>query len=393
MNGHILHELPIAVDYFCKSTESEIQLYFLTHMHADHTVGLTKYWNKKIYCSLTTGKLLQFKLGINKNFIIPLQELQSQVFSIRADKCWQRLCVTVIPAQHCPGSSMFLFETHTVKILYTGDCRPNKGIYEIGKTLWGPRNRAIDILYLDNTYCEPSCVFPPRDQAIEQIVKICKHHSDCTVFIGINWTGHEDLLVQVALEMEQRIGVTTKHLELLKLLEIKDVFTSEICSSNIRVLPSNKINPRQLLEINEHEERCIGILPTAKSCHTSPAEMQDCLMYTVPYSNHSSFAELWEFVKNINPRKIRPIVPGRKLSGMESYFRADMRQFSSLLNSEKIMSKEKCMQDELPFALAQAPAKNLKGCLKRKYLITANNTSKLKQRKKRPCGVVFDENE
>lgn len=35
----------------------------------------------------------------------------------------QFVVVTTIPAFHCPGSVMFLFEKDDVKVLYTGDFR------------------------------------------------------------------------------------------------------------------------------------------------------------------------------------------------------------------------------------------------------------------------------
>lgn len=35
----------------------------------------------------------------------------------------RRITVTTIPAAHCPGSVMFLFEEKNLKILYTGDFR------------------------------------------------------------------------------------------------------------------------------------------------------------------------------------------------------------------------------------------------------------------------------
>lgn len=35
----------------------------------------------------------------------------------------KKLSVTTVPAGHCPGSVMFLFEQNDKKILYTGDFR------------------------------------------------------------------------------------------------------------------------------------------------------------------------------------------------------------------------------------------------------------------------------
>ncbi|KAI5567980.1 hypothetical protein BDE02_13G127800 [Populus trichocarpa] len=48
----------ISVDRFTESS----QTYFLTHLHTDHTQGLTSKWGKgPLFCSKLTAKLLPFK--------------------------------------------------------------------------------------------------------------------------------------------------------------------------------------------------------------------------------------------------------------------------------------------------------------------------------------------
>ena len=119
--------------------------------------------------------------------------------------------VTAVPANHCPGSVMFLFERleglrHSTKvarrILYTGDFR-----FPLNPTIHYLRSYVcicfvfrfdhtsgnfvtpelaslhdgqgkplpLDELYLDTTFCSPLYkTFPTREEAQEEIWRLCK---------------------------------------------------------------------------------------------------------------------------------------------------------------------------------------------------------------------------
>lgn len=389
MNGQVLQELPVAVDFFQK--RDDIFYYFLSHMHSDHTVGLSKAWREKLYCSETTAKLLHRKLEVPKRYIVALEVMQPYMLKLQqGGGNYEYLAVTLIPANHCPGSCMFLFETSTWTILYTADFRPSQEMYKIGvEKLWGSLHKPVDILYLDNTYCEPACEFPSRAIATDEIVKICRRHPEHIILIAVCWTGHEDLLVSIAMKLRQRILVSSEQFKILQLLETKDVFTTDSKSTNIRAVPRHFVTHKTVKDISEHE-LCIGILPTAKFCHQNN-DTDNKLLHLVPYSNHASFSELWKFVQTLNPQRIRPVVPGRcKTAGMESIFRANMSQFdcllakkienSSMINSDTVWKKNSNHSE------TNYERKNPNGS-KRKAMAKRVRV-KLKHK---PCGVVFDE--
>ena len=70
MNGCILPGTPIAVDHWKVGHGGGARVFFLSHMHADHTRGLTPSWNQKIYCSPVSKKLLMYKLQVHTYFKI-----------------------------------------------------------------------------------------------------------------------------------------------------------------------------------------------------------------------------------------------------------------------------------------------------------------------------------
>lgn len=97
------------------------QHYFLTHMHSDHTTGLTKSFSAgTIYVSAISARLLEHEWGLKAPMVQVLQLGQPTVV--------EGVTVTAIDANHCPGAVMLLFEVPKASggvttVLHTGDCR------------------------------------------------------------------------------------------------------------------------------------------------------------------------------------------------------------------------------------------------------------------------------
>ena len=99
------------------------------------------------------------------------------------------VAVTMIPANHCPGSSLFLFEKVLGKgsnpkiqrVLHCGDFRacpahiahpllmPNIVDSITGKT----KQQRIDVCYLDTTYLNPRYAFPSQEEVITACADMC----------------------------------------------------------------------------------------------------------------------------------------------------------------------------------------------------------------------------
>lgn len=329
MNGAVISNTPIAVDFWRLRHCQHSRIFFLSHMHADHTVGLTSSWNSyKIYCSEVTRRLVIAKLGVNSDLVVGLPLDECIVMNLDEDGK-ESMTVTLIDANHCPGSVMFIFEGYFGKILYTGDFRYCQRF----TTHSAIQRKQFDVLYLDNTYCDAKCAFPTRTQAIVNILEIIREHPECKVVIGLHNLGKEMLLHTIAVVFKTWIGVDPLRKETLKLLEMPDVFTCDVDKVRIRVVKSHEITKKNLQFWNS-QEPTIAILPTCLYVGATNPYANVENVFVVPYSDHSSFEELTKFVQNVKPRKIIPIVHKHKLSPGETLNRrVNMKVFQDLMDS------------------------------------------------------------
>ncbi|KAJ8393552.1 hypothetical protein AAFF_G00060250 [Aldrovandia affinis] len=299
MNGKVIPHTPLAVDVWQVRKCSHVRLFFLSHMHSDHTVGLTSTWtNRPIYCSPTTATLLTLKLQVKQKWIHPLEEGEAHLLPLD-DIGKETLTVTLIDANHCPGAVMFLFQGYFGTILYTGDFRYTPAM------LREPCLRThtdIDVLYLDNTNCDPTRSLPSRQRATQQIKELIRAHPGHSVVIGLYSLGKETLLVELALEFRTWVEVSPERLDTLRALDLPDVFTTEPGAGRIRAVDQSEVRSPNLAAWNR-QQPTLAILPTSRPV----VSFHPCL-HVVPYSDHSSFQELEDFVSALRPSSLVPIV-------------------------------------------------------------------------------------
>ncbi|XP_038676248.1 5' exonuclease Apollo isoform X1 [Scyliorhinus canicula] len=332
MNGTLIPNTPFAVDFWQVRKCSHVSLFFLSHMHSDHTSGLSSTWCKPIYCSPITAKLLRLKFQVDEIWIHPL-ELESHL--LKLDEIGKEtMTVTLIDSNHCPGSVMFLFEGYFGTVLYTADFRYTPIMFS-----HPPLNiqKRIDILYLDNTNCDPESMVPSRQDATEQIKAIINAHPEHNVVIGLYNLGKESLLIELALAFKTWIVVSTRRLQMFQLLGLCDVFTSEVGAGRIQVVDQNEINRFNMAKWNQ---MCptIAIIPTSRRIKIWHRDV-----HVVPYSDHSSFQELQEFVARLKPCTIIPVV---KNKACEVYFYQYLSPFNELKQIQIPETVKRCMQQK-----------------------------------------------
>ncbi|RUS72320.1 hypothetical protein EGW08_019912 [Elysia chlorotica] len=327
MNGHILQGTNIAVDYWKIKGIPDSYIHFLTHVHGDHIVGLTSSWGRQIYCSDITAMLLVKRHGISKTLlnILPIGERVivsgSESFTVMA-----------FDANHCPGAVMLYFQGKFGNIFYCGDFRSSADLISDCSSL----AKYADILYLDNTFCDKKCIFPSRNECLAQILSIIRQHPEQKILIAVRNLGKETLLGEIGAQLNETIVVPPTIYNLCCVLFETNVFTTsyDIKESRIWAVPM-QINYRSVADLRKIDGDIIFIVPTAMYTGLKNPPMSSLPgVFVVPYSDHSNYIELQEFVTAMKPKCIKPIVerPG-SLCGESLICRADMSCFHSLLSS------------------------------------------------------------
>lgn len=136
------------------------------HAHSDHYTNLSSSWKSgPIYCSQGTANLITHMLSVDKKWVRPLPMDTPTVIPDT-----NGVQVTLIEANHCPGSCLFLFEgrqtvnagdsnflsnfvgsPRVFRYLHCGDFRasPRHVMHPAVK------GKKIDHVYLDTTYLDP----------------------------------------------------------------------------------------------------------------------------------------------------------------------------------------------------------------------------------------------
>nr|XP_040134677.1 protein artemis isoform X2 [Ictidomys tridecemlineatus] len=166
--GQMAEYPTISIDRFDREN-LKARAYFLSHCHKDHMKGLRAPTLKRrlecslkvyLYCSPVTKELLltspKYKFWEKRIISIEI-ETPTQISLVdEASGEKEEIVVTLLPAGHCPGSVMFLFQGNNGTVLYTGDFRLAKGEAARMELLHsGGRVKDIQSVYLDTTFCDP----------------------------------------------------------------------------------------------------------------------------------------------------------------------------------------------------------------------------------------------
>lgn len=181
----VMQGMPIAVDAFRYGTIPGVTAYFLTHAHSDHYTNLSSTWQSgPIYCSQGTANLIIHMLSVDRKWVHPLpMDVPTIIPNTNGVQ------VTLIEANHCPGSCLFFFEG--LQTVDAGDSRiksPFIGSSKVFRYLHcgdfraSPRHvvhpavkgKPIDHVYLDTTYLDPQYTFPPQPLVISACAEFAR---------------------------------------------------------------------------------------------------------------------------------------------------------------------------------------------------------------------------
>ena len=354
--------------------------YFLSHFHADHYGGLRKSFKHKLYCSEITANLIKLKIGVSSNHIValpmntPITVQDVEVILIDANLCpGGAVFLFKVPRNvHNTTFSSYRIPNKELNIVHTGDFRAHPSMLH-------KMPMQVDYLFLDTTYLNPKHTFPSQGEIIQRIGNIvfeavfnlgkdCNFirpskrkkenpTNQCTLSFGqgiktreaaaispFRITPDDKILIAIG---SYTIGKEKIALYLAELLECKiylnpsktaiwkcfdslriNEFISDDIDSQVHVLKMNEINYSSLarhLSITSYT-KIIGIMPTGWTFGEdswAPTSVSETVcIYSIPYSEHSSYNELKDFTSRSNATKVHPTVNMSRVEEQMDYIKS-----------------------------------------------------------------------
>ncbi|KAJ3798933.1 DNA cross-link repair protein pso2/snm1 [Lentinula aff. detonsa] len=314
----VLQGMPIAVDAFKYGTIPGVTAYFLTHAHSDHYTALSNTWSSgPIYCSEGTANLIKHMLRVHPSWVHPLpMDVPTEIPNTGGVR------VTLIEANHCPGSCLFFFEgkqtvdagdssfksphvgsTKTFRYLHCGDFRASPAHVKHPEV----KGKRIDHVYLDTTYLDPKYTFPPQPLVISACAELAKriqhgeplsnsaqsgtmnawvtttkHNTDIKgkqkektksknilMVVGTYSIGKERIVKAIARALQSKIYCDPRKTAILRCQadpELHSLLTKDPLDAQVHIVPLGHVNLEKLKEYSEkymnHFKNVIGFRPT-----------------------------------------------------------------------------------------------------------------------------------
>ena len=200
MSCHKAQESSYSIDYF----HGRHDAYFLTHVHTDHLNGLHDGWKRgTIYCSEQTSKLLFTLFSIDCDVVRTLPLDCPSMLKLSRNTY---ITVTLVDANHCPGSVMIKISGEFGCRLHSGDFRYST-LHHCGEFLYGIQN-----LFLDTTFFHPSWRMPTKEQSCSRLLDLIEREGhNKIIYIAADCYGQEDIFIAIYERYGQKIMLDVDH--------------------------------------------------------------------------------------------------------------------------------------------------------------------------------------
>ncbi|WWC58202.1 uncharacterized protein I303_100738 [Kwoniella dejecticola CBS 10117] len=465
-NGHLLEFPTIRVDCFLPSTSTLLpspptcsthplpltpapnaQLFLLTHVHSDHLLGLSDSFTGKIICSPDTKRmLLALEAEVDRGHLEEgtkeIKRLKYPVLRRRTtgkgkdEKVVDRIeavpyghpkdfqigyhdgkprtvTITLLDANHCPGSTMFLITSPTKAVLHTGDVRADKLFLQTlrrepalqpflspistysGSKSGGGGRRVLDRIYLDTGAILGTGDMPDREPILQDLVEQMSLFPEDTIFFLDTWCfGWEFIIEAVARYFDQPVHVdrykrsiysaikTNPYLLLCTTTEptITRFHACEryhkcvncrrfqkgnrqpVYNLDKRIVSVNMVEVKDASWSMEHSAFLDSLGKAALGEGPWPYNMN------LPLARHSPLPELQSLVKLFKPKAVSPNTVTPALKGMDYYLLPDFMRDCVADEAYEIMVRERDQYFETKFG-----REHLEGLAKMKH-DTANTS-------------------
>ncbi|XP_038667892.1 protein artemis isoform X3 [Scyliorhinus canicula] len=320
----------------------------MRHSLISHTLAL----KLKLYCSPVTKEILltSNKYKFWENYIIAIEvETPTQISLVdEATGEKEDVLVTLLPAGHCPGSVMFLFEGRGGIVLYTGDFRLAKGEAARMELLHsGGRVKDIQSVYLDTTFCDPRFYqIPSREECLNGMLELVRSWITLSSYhvVWLNCKaayGYEYLFTNLSEEFNRQVHLNKLDMfnnmpEILHHVTTDRATQIHACRHprDEDFIRGNRL-PCGITAKNGTPLRIISIKPSTmwfceRTKKTSVIVRTGESSYRACFSFHSSFSEIKDFLSYIQPVNIHPnVVPmGRNFEDIKEILKPLCRKCS-----------------------------------------------------------------
>ncbi|KAG6752327.1 hypothetical protein POTOM_044551 [Populus tomentosa] len=269
----------ISVNRFTESS----QTYFLTHLHTDHTQGLTLKWGKcPLFCSKLTAKLLPFKFPDFNLSLLRVVDLHIwHSFSLISLTTRSQITthVMALDAHHCLGKPFFyevdserakdernrllnVLKNETIDVIDIIASHPEHDIV-IGIDTSGKEELLIHISHMLNIKVRSSLMFDGSFCS-----SICVDYKGC-VFIKHRTKFLAQFVLALVSFPSLKIWVWPKRLQTMHLLGFHDTFTTKTSLTRVRAVPRYSFSIETLEGFNTMRPT-IGIMPSSLSWVLKP---------------------------------------------------------------------------------------------------------------------------
>ncbi|BEI95442.1 hypothetical protein CcaverHIS631_0103910 [Cutaneotrichosporon cavernicola] len=360
------------------------QYYLLTHAHSDHLIGLTNDFTGNIICSPDTKRMLlrletekdrdHLHNGVREVKRRKYESLEARHKTIETLQPGETkvvyipdaVSITLLDANHCPGSSMFLVQNSTNAILHTGDVRAD---ITFRKTLrrtpqlqafFSPSTtpsssstlsatRHLDRIYLDTSTFMGSGDMPEKvnttseltnkkEPVLEALMTQMSIYPEDTVFFINAWCfGWEDIVKEVARHFNQPIHADRYKRSIYGAVE-SDPFLLGCTTNDPTITRFHVCDRYNRCQMAKQKNVVQVVMAEVKSASWQLRHQQFLntlnsaalgetpwpMIIEVPFARHSPLPELQKLVKMFKPAALSPntLIPHH--NGMDFMVFADL---------------------------------------------------------------------
>lgn len=321
----------LVADNYRLSNCKDGYIFLLTHCHKDHMVSLS---DDHLINILSLRDLKLYTTSITKNILSADPEMAklipyidcmnvNQTYSLKLPQ-YGYIRITPLPSGHCPGAVMFLIQSNTINVLYTGDFRLTP--YDVTDTILYEDGTPIRLesIYLDTTFCHPTALtFPDRelsrDILIEKMSEWMGSNRKNKIELHFPCLGYEHMILGIFHQLGEKIFVSeSKYNQYAAIPNVEQVLVQDRNSARVSILSyeeftatKNEICQSHILKIKPSAQWFI--INSAMSKNSVYIEKYN--MLRIQHSNHCSYSEICQFIKMFTPKSIYPcVIPSNSTS-------------------------------------------------------------------------------